>query len=127
VPIIGDGTPTVANTTGSFVNGRPGNDTISLDERSGPLPAGKLADGSGNDINIGESSDDTISGGAGDDVLVGGAGDHMFRLIPASWIPATTSSRGRPAPTPSGSFSARSPTTTSTSRPTAGGSESPVS
>src|ERR1700743_2162016 len=60
------GTPTVANTGLIEVFGQAGNDTISLDETNGALPAANLFGGDGND---------TLTGGAGDDQIFGQAGD----------------------------------------------------
>ena len=48
VPVAG-GTPTVANTKSIQVFGQDGNDTISLDETNGALPAANLFGGNGND------------------------------------------------------------------------------
>src|SRR5262245_6604730 len=50
------GTPTVANTRSISVFGLGGNDTITLDEANGALPAANLFGGAGND---------TLSGGSG--------------------------------------------------------------
>ena len=69
VTIDGD-VPTVANTSAVVVSGLGGNDTISLDETTGALPAATLLGGDGND---------TLTGGAGDDQLLGEAGnDALF-------------------------------------------------
>ncbi len=62
VPITG-GHPTVANTATIQVFGGGGNDTISLDESNGALPAAQLFGGKGND---------TLTGGSGNDQLFGG-------------------------------------------------------
>ena len=53
---VGGGTPTVANTSLIQVFGQGGNDTISLNEASGALPAANLFGGAGND---------TLTGGSG--------------------------------------------------------------
>ena len=47
------------------VLGHGGDDTITLDETNGAMPAAQLLGGSGND---------TLTGGSGDDQLFGGAG-----------------------------------------------------
>src|SRR5262245_38404313 len=78
VPIVG-GQATVGNTALIQVFGQAGNDTITLDETNGALPAAQLFGGAGNDILNGKGGDDLLFGGAGDDVLTGGAGsDQMF-------------------------------------------------
>jgi Ca2+-binding RTX toxin-like protein len=69
VPIAG-GQGTVANTSLIQVFGQGGNDTISLDESNGALPAAQLFGGAGND---------TLTGGSGDDQLFGGAGNDTTR------------------------------------------------
>src|SRR6266513_2981817 len=94
VPIIG-GTPTVANTGTIQLFGQDGNDTITLNEANGALPAADLFGGGGNDVLtggsgndqlLGQAGDDTLNGkggndllfgGAGNDVLIGGAGDDQ--------------------------------------------------
>src|SRR3954447_11736495 len=57
---IQGGTPTVANTTLIQVFGQDGNDTITLNEANGALPAAHLFGGAGNDI---------VTGGSGGDQL----------------------------------------------------------
>src|SRR4051794_34609669 len=49
VHVVG-GTPTVANTRTISVFGQAGNDTISLNEANGALPAAQLFGGAGNDV-----------------------------------------------------------------------------
>jgi Ca2+-binding RTX toxin-like protein len=94
---IQGGTATVANTSVIQVFGLAGNDTISLDETNGALPAAQLFGGAGNDpltggsgndllfgqdgndILLGKGGDDQLFGGDGNDTLTGGAGnDQMF-------------------------------------------------
>ena len=58
---ITGGTSTVANTSLIQVFGTGGNDTISLDETNGALPAAQLFGGASNDI---------ITGGSGNDRLI---------------------------------------------------------
>jgi Ca2+-binding RTX toxin-like protein len=92
---IAGGTATVANTGQIQIFGQAGNDTISLDESNGALPAAFLFGGdgndtltggsgadmlfgqSGNDILLGKGGNDLLFGGAGDDVLTGGDGDDQ--------------------------------------------------
>src|SRR5262249_11748824 len=83
VPIDGGQAP-VANTTGIVVSGGSGDDTITLDESNGALPAAQLFGGKGNDVLTGGSGadqlfggndNDTLNGGDGNDFLDGGAGD----------------------------------------------------
>lgn len=66
--------PTVSNTRVISVFGVAGNDTIRFDETNGPLPAGQLFGGSGNDTIIGGSGDDALHGQDGNDLLLGMAG-----------------------------------------------------
>jgi Ca2+-binding RTX toxin-like protein len=77
VPIAG-GTPTVANTTLIAVFGLGGNDTISLNEANGPLPAAQLFGGAGNDSLTGGSGNDMLFGQAGNDSLQGKGGDDLL-------------------------------------------------
>jgi Ca2+-binding RTX toxin-like protein len=73
------GTPTVANTSLVQVFGLAGNDTISLDETNGALPAANLFGGAGNDTLIGGSGNDQLFGEAGNDTLLGkGGNDFLF-------------------------------------------------
>jgi Ca2+-binding RTX toxin-like protein len=78
IPIQG-GTATVANTSLIQVFGQAGNDTISLDEANGTLPAANLFGGDGNDTLIGGSGNDLLFGQAGNDILLGkGGNDQLF-------------------------------------------------
>jgi Ca2+-binding RTX toxin-like protein len=78
VAIIG-GQPTVANTGTIQVFGQAGNDTISVDESNGAMPAVQLFGGAGNDTLIGGSGNDQLFGGAGNDTLEGkGGNDFLF-------------------------------------------------
>jgi Ca2+-binding RTX toxin-like protein len=78
VPIDG-GQATVRNTAEIVVSGQAGNDTISLNEANGPLPAAKLSGGAGNDVLTGGSGADQLFGDAGNDTLIGGRGnDQLF-------------------------------------------------
>lgn len=92
VPIAG---ATIGNTNLIRVFGLGGNDVIAFDETNGPLPAGMLFGGQGNDTLTGGSSadmlfgggendnlsgrgaNDFLFGGGGDDVLIGGPGDDQ--------------------------------------------------
>src|SRR6266516_4459894 len=78
IPITG-GTPTVASTALIQVFGQGGNDTITLDESNGALPAAQLFGGAGNDVLTGRSGADLLFGGAGNDTLLGKGGvDQLF-------------------------------------------------
>ena len=77
VPIAG-GQATVANTALIQVFGQGGNDTITLDESNGALPAAQLFGGAGNDTLTGGSGADLLFGGAGNDTLLGNGGDDLL-------------------------------------------------
>jgi Ca2+-binding RTX toxin-like protein len=77
VPIQG-GTATVANTAQIQVFGQGGNDTISLDESNGALPAALLFGGDGNDALTGGSGADQLSGDSGNDALLGKGGNDVL-------------------------------------------------
>src|SRR5207302_7721006 len=78
VRIMGD-VATVANTSLIQVFGQDGNDTISLDETNGALPAANLFGGAGNDVLTGGSGNDMLFGQAGNDTLLGKGGlDLLF-------------------------------------------------
>src|SRR5262249_13799603 len=66
VAIVG-GKPTVANTDLIQVFGQGGNDTITVDEGNGPMPAAHLFGGDGNDVLTGGSSADLLFGQSGND------------------------------------------------------------
>src|SRR4051794_19490244 len=68
------GVATVANTSLIQVFGQDGNDTISLNETNGALPAANLFGGAGNDILTGGSGNDMLFGQAGNDTLLGKGG-----------------------------------------------------
>jgi Ca2+-binding RTX toxin-like protein len=81
--ILSNGVPipgaTVANTSLIRVFGLGGNDTITLNEANGALPAATLFGGAGNDTLTGGSAGDLIFGGSGDDTLLGKGGvDFLF-------------------------------------------------
>ncbi len=78
VQVLG-GTPTVANTAKITAFGLGGNDSISLDETNGALPAAGLFGGVGNDTLVGGSGADQLFGQAGNDTLLGKGGfDLLF-------------------------------------------------
>jgi Ca2+-binding RTX toxin-like protein len=78
VTVVG-GTPTVANTDLMQLFGQAGNDTITVDESNGPMPAAFLFGGDGNDILSGGSGNDLLFGQAGNDTLLGkGGNDQLF-------------------------------------------------
>jgi Ca2+-binding RTX toxin-like protein len=77
VPIQG-GPATVANTTLIEEFGLLGNDSLSLDEANGVLPAAELFGGAGNDTLIGGSGADRLFGEAGNDTLLGKDGDDLL-------------------------------------------------
>jgi Ca2+-binding RTX toxin-like protein len=80
--ILSNGVPipgaTIVNTVLIRVFGRGGNDTITLNEASGALPAAWLFGGSGSDTVTGGNGNDLIFGGTGNDALLGKGG---FDLI----------------------------------------------
>ncbi len=76
---IQGGTPTVANTALIQVFGQGGNDTITLNEANGALPAARLFGGAGNDVLRGGSGNDMLFGQNGNDTLLGQGGfDFLF-------------------------------------------------
>jgi Ca2+-binding RTX toxin-like protein len=75
---VAGGRPTVANTGIIQVFGQGGNDTISLDETNGALPAAQLFGGADNDTLIGGSGNDQLFGGAGNDTLEGKGGNDLL-------------------------------------------------
>src|SRR5262245_48649778 len=77
VPMQG-GPATVANTALIQVFGQGGNDTVSLDEANGALPAALLFGGDGNDTLTGGSGADQLFGDSGDDVLLGKGGNDVL-------------------------------------------------
>lgn len=76
---ITGGNATTANTTKIQVYGKDGNDSITLNEANGALPAAVLYGGNGNDQLTGGSSADRLYGEVGNDVLRGMGGvDQLF-------------------------------------------------
>ena len=69
VAVIG-GQPTVADTGTIQMFGQGGNDTISVDETNGAMPAAQLFGGDGNDTLTGGSGNDLLFGQAGNDILM---------------------------------------------------------
>jgi Ca2+-binding RTX toxin-like protein len=76
--VIAGGTPTVANTSPVEAFGQGGNDTVSLDETNGALPAANLFGGDGNDTLTGGSGADQLFGGADNDTLLGKGGTDLL-------------------------------------------------
>jgi Ca2+-binding RTX toxin-like protein len=77
VSVVG-GTPTVGNTSLIQVFGQGGNDTITLNEANGALPAANLFGGDGNDTITGGSGNDMLFGQAGNDTLLGKGGNDLL-------------------------------------------------
>src|SRR6185312_16106513 len=77
VNVLGD-TPTVANTSEMDIFGQGGNDTISVNEANGAMPAAHISGGSGNDLLFGQAGNDTIKGNGGNDLLFGGSGNDTL-------------------------------------------------
>jgi Ca2+-binding RTX toxin-like protein len=78
VPVRG-GTPTVANTRAITLLGLGGNDTLTMDEANGALPAATEIGGGGDDTMTGGSGADVLIGQAGKDTMLGkGGNDRMF-------------------------------------------------
>ncbi|MEH2613050.1 calcium-binding protein [Bradyrhizobium sp. AZCC 1693] len=76
---VAGGSPTVANTALIQVFGQGGNDTITLNEVNGALPAAQLFGGAGDDTLTGGSGNDQLFGGSGNDSLLGkGGADLLF-------------------------------------------------
>jgi Ca2+-binding RTX toxin-like protein len=77
--VVAGGTPTVANTSLIQVFGQAGNDTITLSETNGALPAANLFGGANNDTLTGGSGGDMLFGQADNDTLLGKGGfDFLF-------------------------------------------------
>ncbi len=73
------GTPTVANTSLIQIFGQGGDDTLTLNEASGALPAANLFGGAGNDVLTGGSGNDQLFGQGDNDTLLGkGGADFLF-------------------------------------------------
>ena len=77
VPVRG-GTATVANTSLIQVFGLAGNDTLTLNESNGALPAANLFGGGDNDVLTGGSGADQLFGQAGTDTLLGKGGRDLL-------------------------------------------------
>jgi Ca2+-binding RTX toxin-like protein len=76
---IAGGTATIANTAKITVFGQGGNDTLTISEVNGALPASQLFGGIGNDTLTGGSGFDQLFGQSGNDSLLGkGNTDHLF-------------------------------------------------
>jgi Ca2+-binding RTX toxin-like protein len=72
------GTPTVANTTLIEMFGQGGNDTLSVDEANGAMPAVNIFGGDGNDTINGGSGNDLLFGQAGNDIINGKGGNDLL-------------------------------------------------
>jgi Ca2+-binding RTX toxin-like protein len=73
------GTATVANTSKIQVFGLGDNDTITISEVNGALPAANLFGSAGNDVLTGGSGNDQLFGESGNDTLLGKGGfDFLF-------------------------------------------------
>ena len=78
VAVVG-GNPTVANTDLIQLFGQGGDDTITVDEINGPMPAAQIFGGDGNDTLTGGSANDLLFGQSGNDTLLGkGGNDQLF-------------------------------------------------
>jgi Ca2+-binding RTX toxin-like protein len=76
---VAGGTPTVANTTRIQAFGLDGDDTMSINESNGALPASNLFGGEGNDTLTGGSGADQLFGQGDNDTLLGRGGvDLLF-------------------------------------------------
>ena len=75
---VSGGTPTVANTSRIQVFGLGGNDTITLNEANGALPAALLFGGADNDTITGGSGADQLFGQSGNDTLLGKGGNDLL-------------------------------------------------
>jgi hypothetical protein len=82
---IEGGRATVANTALILLNGGAGNDTLSLSEANGALPAAAISGGVGNDVLTGGSGNDTFvwNPGDGSDTVDGQAGTDTLRFVGA--------------------------------------------
>jgi Ca2+-binding RTX toxin-like protein len=77
VPVSG-GPAIVGNTSLIQVFGQGGNDTITVSEVNGAMPAVELFGGAGNDVLTGGSGADQLFGGAGNDTLLGKGGNDLL-------------------------------------------------
>src|SRR6476646_1443957 len=77
VSILG-GDATVANTDLIQLFGQGGDDTITVDEVNGPMPAAQIFGGAGNDTLTGGSANDLLFGQLGNDTLLGKGGNDLL-------------------------------------------------
>ena len=78
IAVVG-GTPTVANTALIKVFGLGSDDTLTISEVNGALPAAQLFGGTGNDVLTAGSGNDQLFGESGNDTLLGKGGfDLLF-------------------------------------------------
>src|SRR5262249_28912281 len=92
---IQGGQPTVANTRMIMIVDAGGDDTLSLDETIGALPAARLFGGAGNDVLTGGSGNDLLVGGPGNDQAFLGAGDDTFVWEPGDGSDTVEGQGGR--------------------------------
>jgi Ca2+-binding RTX toxin-like protein len=74
---INGGTPTVANTSLIRVFALGGQDSVTLNQSNGALPAANLSGGAGNDTLDGGAGADQLFGEAGNDTLLGRGGNDL--------------------------------------------------
>ena len=72
------GKATVANTAKIQMFGQDGNDTLTIDETNGAMPAALMFGGDGNDTITGGSGNDMLFGQAGNDILLGKGGNDLL-------------------------------------------------
>ena len=79
---IQGGRATVANTAKIQMFGQDGNDTLTIDETNGAMPAALMFGGGGNDTMTGGSGNDMLFGEVGDDILLGGIAMDAMKEFP---------------------------------------------
>src|SRR5262249_17992845 len=89
------GQPTVANTRMIMIDDAGGDDTLSLDETNGALPAASLFGGDGNDVLTGGSGNDLLVGRPGNDQAFLGDGDDTFVWDPGDGSDTVEGQGGR--------------------------------
>jgi Ca2+-binding RTX toxin-like protein len=76
--LVTGGSPTVANTSRIVIIGGGGNDTLTLSETNGALPAADLLGGAANDVLTGGSGADRVFGQGGNDTILGRGGFDLL-------------------------------------------------
>jgi Ca2+-binding RTX toxin-like protein len=76
-PVLG-GTATVTSVLDVVMQGGGGNDTLRIDESTGPMPRIEFLGGDGNDTLDGGSRADSLLGGPGADAIAGKGGDDSL-------------------------------------------------